>query len=84
MKTFLNLPKHISDATVAIHGFENVGSGIAKYLYNKGSKIVAISDQWGAIYNQNGINIENVLEYSNSSSGAVEFIVFEHVLFYLH
>jgi len=68
LKTYLNLPKHISDATVAIHGFGNVGSGIAKYLYNKGFEIIAISDQWGAIYNQNGINIENVLKYSNASS----------------
>ena len=68
LKNYLNLPKQFSDATVAIRGFENVGSGIAKYLYNKGSKIVAISDQWGGIYNQNGISIENVLKYSNVSS----------------
>ncbi|MHA2430894.1 MAG: Glu/Leu/Phe/Val dehydrogenase dimerization domain-containing protein [Promethearchaeota archaeon] len=61
-----NFNKQISDAKVAIHGFGNLGSSIAKYFNNKGSKIIAISDQWNTIYNQNGIDIENALKYANA------------------
>ena len=68
LKSRLKLPEELSDVTIAIHGFGTLGSGIAKYLNNKGSKIVAISDQWSTVYHQNGINIENALEYSNASS----------------
>ena len=66
LSALTNLPKQLSDATVAIHGFENVGLAITKYLNNKGSKIVAISDHWNTIYEPSGIDIDNVLKYSNA------------------
>ena len=62
------LQTDFSDATVAIHGFGTIGSTIAKYLKNKGLKIIAISDQWNTIYDQNGIDLERAIEYSNASS----------------
>lgn len=65
LSSLTNLPKQLSDARVAIHGFENVGSAIAKYLNKNGSKIVAISDHWNTIYDPNEIDIENALRYSN-------------------
>ena len=68
LKSYMKVPKELSDATVAIHGFGTLGSGISRYLNKKGSKIVAISDQWNTVYHQNGINIENALEYSNALS----------------
>ena len=63
-----NLHKHLSDTTMAIHGFENIGSAVVKYLKNKGSKIVAISDHWSMIFDKNGIDIDNVFKYSNASN----------------
>jgi glutamate dehydrogenase/leucine dehydrogenase len=63
-----NLHKHLSDTTIAINGFENIGSAVVKYLKNKGSKIVAISDHWSMIYDKNGIDIDNVFKYSNTSN----------------
>jgi len=66
LSALTNLPKQLSDATVAIQGFENVGLAITKYLNNKGSKIVAISDHWSTICDANGIDIDNVLKYSNA------------------
>ena len=57
LKSYKKTSKELSDATIAIHGFGTLGSGIARYLNNKGSKIVAISDQWNTVYHQNGINI---------------------------
>ncbi|KON27439.1 hypothetical protein AC481_04705 [miscellaneous Crenarchaeota group archaeon SMTZ-80] len=66
LNSHINLPKQLSDATIVINGFENAGSAIAKYFINKGSKIVAISDQCNAIYDSNGIDIENALKYFNA------------------
>lgn len=47
-------PKTIS---CAVHGFGNVGSWGAKFLYEQGLKIVAIGDHTGAYYNADGLDI---------------------------
>ena len=52
----------LENATVAIEGFGEVGSNTAKRFHEKGSKIIAVSTRDGAIYNKNGLDIENVLE----------------------
>lgn len=41
---------------VAIQGFGNAGSYMAKILYKLGYKIVAISDSRGGVYNEDGID----------------------------
>ncbi|OGE31444.1 hypothetical protein A3C59_02275 [Candidatus Daviesbacteria bacterium RIFCSPHIGHO2_02_FULL_36_13] len=50
--------------TVAIQGFGNVGSNIAKILDTRGFKVVAVSDVKGGIYNagREGFNIDLVRE----------------------
>ena len=64
----IGLNESLSENRVAIQGFGNVGIGIAKYLANKGAKIVAISDLWGCIHNKNGIDIEKAEKYSYATS----------------
>ncbi|KAL4592152.1 hypothetical protein LXL04_005138 [Taraxacum kok-saghyz] len=49
--------KSIKDSTFVIQGYGNVGSWAAKMIYEKGGKIVAVSDVTGAVKNPNGINI---------------------------
>ncbi len=51
---FLNFP--LLNKKVAILGFGNVGSSIAKLVYKAGCKIIAITDIFGGIYNENGID----------------------------
>ncbi len=41
---------------VAILGFGNVGSSIAKLVHRAGCKIVAMTDMFGGIHNENGID----------------------------
>lgn len=53
----------VSDATVVIQGFGNVGSETAVALEAYGAKIVAISDFTGGIYNPKGINIRKAQQY---------------------
>jgi len=42
--------------TVAILGFGNVGSSIAKLVHKAGCKIIAITDIFGGIYSDKGID----------------------------
>jgi len=43
--------------TVAVQGFGNVGSFLAKFLHEEGASVVAISDSRAALYNSKGIDI---------------------------
>lgn len=43
-------------ASVAVQGFGNVGSFMAKFLHDAGYKIVAVSDSRGAIFSESGID----------------------------
>jgi glutamate dehydrogenase (NAD(P)+) len=58
------LPESLSDAKVAIQGFGNVGSELAKYLYSKGAKVVAVSDYWSAIYDKNGLDVDKLVQFA--------------------
>ena len=58
----------ISDTTVVIQGFGNVGSHTARILYQEGGKILAISDQLGGLYNQNGLDIPGILSHLAAGS----------------
>jgi glutamate dehydrogenase (NAD(P)+) len=43
--------------SVAVQGFGNVGSYLAKFLHEEGATVVAISDSRAALYNPKGIDI---------------------------
>lgn len=57
----------IRDLTFAIQGFGNVGSFAAKFIHDAGGKIVAISDAGGAITSSEGIDIDALLNHSQSA-----------------
>jgi glutamate dehydrogenase (NAD(P)+) len=46
----------IKGATVAIHGFGNVGTFAYQFLSEKGAKVVALADKSGAVYSKNGFD----------------------------
>lgn len=46
----------VKGATFAVEGFGNVGSFAAKFLCEKGAKLVAASDSKGMVYNKDGID----------------------------
>jgi glutamate dehydrogenase (NAD(P)+) len=54
----------ITEATVAIQGFGNVGGETALALAHLGARIVAISDYTGGIHNSGGIDVRKALEYT--------------------
>ena len=57
----LGRPPH--QTKVAVQGFGNVGSISAKLLEEAGCTIVAVSEDYGGIYNPLGLSIKRVLEY---------------------
>ncbi|OIN88607.1 MAG: hypothetical protein AUJ50_00445 [Candidatus Aenigmarchaeota archaeon CG1_02_38_14] len=61
----------MSKVSVAIEGFGNVGTFAAKFLSEKGAKIVAVSDSKGTIYNPEGMNVEKLIQVKNET-GAVK------------
>ncbi|MFD1261117.1 Glu/Leu/Phe/Val family dehydrogenase [Entomomonas asaccharolytica] len=51
---------NIKGATVAIQGYGNAGSFTAHFLHELGAKIIAVSNSNGGIYNQNGLDPNNL------------------------
>lgn len=59
---FAKATRDIAPLRVAIQGFGNVGYNMAKFLYESGFKVVAVSDSKGGIYVEEGINPTLTLE----------------------
>jgi glutamate dehydrogenase (NAD(P)+)/glutamate dehydrogenase (NADP+) len=50
----------LQGATVAIEGYGNVGRHAARYLVEKGAKLVAASDTGGTLYDPQGIDVDEL------------------------
>jgi glutamate dehydrogenase/leucine dehydrogenase len=57
----------LKNASVAIQGFGNVGYHAATAAQEVGAKVIAVSDSTGGIYNPDGLNIPDVLEYKEKN-----------------
>jgi glutamate dehydrogenase (NAD(P)+) len=57
------LGRGISASRVAIQGFGNVGSVIAKELYDRGATVVALCDVTGGLVNPEGIDVDEALAW---------------------
>src|SRR5262245_52628054 len=53
--------------TVAVQGFGNVGSLLAKFLAEHGVTVVAISDSMGGLYNPKGIDVPAALVHKQET-----------------
>jgi glutamate dehydrogenase (NAD(P)+) len=58
---------NISELSVVVQGFGNVGSNAAAYAHELGFKVVAVSDVYGGIYDPNGLDIPSVLAHSDQT-----------------
>ncbi len=56
-------------ARIAIQGMGNVGSTAARFLYNEGCKIVAVSDISDGLYKDSGLDIDDIARYIDSNGG---------------
>ncbi len=60
-------------ATCAVQGFGNVGCWTAKLLHDQGVKIVAVSDVYGAIYNEKGMNPYEIEAHVQKTGSVARF-----------
>jgi glutamate dehydrogenase len=59
-----NIP--LKGARVIVQGFGNAGSYLAKFMYDSGAKVIGISDAYGALYDERGLDIPELLEQRDS------------------
>lgn len=67
----LKLP--LEGASVAIHGFGNVGTFTAKYLSEMQARIVAVADREGAVYEKGGLDIKKLSGIANQRKSVVTY-----------
>jgi len=61
------------EARAVVQGFGNVGSWAARILHQLGVTIVALSDAYGAIRSDAGIDVEALAEHTARGGGLAEF-----------
>ena len=61
----------MDELRVAVQGFGNVGSFLAKFLAEQGSTVIAVSASRGGIYNEAGLDMSAVLAHKQET-GALE------------
>ena len=53
----------LHDARIAIQGFGNVGSNLARLLSDEGVRVIAVSDSRGGIHNPYGLDVPAAIAY---------------------
>ena len=64
---------NLKQATIAIDGFGNVGSFLAKYLNELGARVVAVSDSKGCIYNPNGLDYRKLSKVKEETRSIIDY-----------
>ena len=65
--------RSIAGMKVAVQGFGNVGSYLAKFLHEEGATVVAISDSTTGLYNPKGIDIPAAFAHKRETHSLVGF-----------
>lgn len=66
-----DLSIELKNAKVAIQGFGNVGMNAAKFLSEKGVKVIAVADINVILYDSKGLNIEKLMQHT-LKNGTIE------------
>jgi len=81
--TLLEASKHLEypleGKKVAIIGYGNVGSSIARLLCDYGCRIIAITDIYGGIFNKNGIKIRELDDYVSKTKTVKGFKKYDSI-----
>ena len=60
-------------ATAAVQGYGTVGRGAAEFLHDLGVRVVAVSDEYGAIHNGAGLDIPSVSRHAAQTRSVADF-----------
>ena len=64
---------NIKSQKIVVQGFGNVGGNIAKILYEKGCKVVGVSDISGGLFAKDGLNIIELLDWRDKKKYLKDF-----------
>ncbi len=65
-RAWQKLGRKMSEVSIAIQGFGNVGQNAALYSHRLGSKVIAVSDVFGGFYDPEGLDIPGMIEYAKA------------------
>jgi glutamate dehydrogenase/leucine dehydrogenase len=63
----------LENMKVAVEGFGNAGYNFAKLVEKDGAKVVAVSDSRGAVYNPDGINVEELMQWKKQNKTVKDY-----------
>ena len=69
----LGLSTGIEGKRVIVQGLGNVGYHAAKFFREGGAKLICLAEHDGALYNENGLNEEEVFEYKKKNGSIKNF-----------
>lgn len=73
MEAFKDYGISVNGSKVVVQGFGQVGSMIARLLYDEGFKVIAVSDIKGGIYSAEGLDIPAVQRHHEETGYVVNF-----------
>ena len=75
IEEFLRLTsgRPLQGASVAVQGFGNVGSYAARELHDRGARVVAVSDAFGAVFRPEGLDVPELQRHVASHRKVVGF-----------
>ncbi len=69
----LGLTTGLEGKRIIVQGLGNVGYHAAKFFQNAGAKIVALAEYEGAIFNNDGLDVDAVFQHRKSSGSILNF-----------
>ena len=63
----------LSDQTIIVQGFGNVGINSAKALYDNGARIIGVAEREGGIFSEDGIDIYQLEKYQSEKQTILNF-----------
>ncbi len=73
LETLQHLNLKLAGAKVAVQGFGNVGSSIARFCAEGGAKVIAVSDVRGGVYHAQGLDPIALKEHERRTGSVVGF-----------
>ncbi len=69
----LGLSTGVEGKRIVVQGLGNVGYHTAKFFREHGAKVIAIAEYEGAIFNEDGLNEEEVFQHRKSNKSILNF-----------
>lgn len=69
----IGLPTGVQGKRVIVQGLGNVGYHTTKFFRQHGAKVIAIAEFEGAIFNENGLNEDEVFQHRKTNKSILDF-----------